>query len=100
VASVGARVRVLPNKAGQPPRDGVVTAISGNLLRIRWSSGEETSLIPGAGAVTVVGKVGTRSVTAARGKAANKTPTSPKSQAKARGSTKTRSAEPAPKRAF
>jgi hypothetical protein len=98
VASVGDRVSALPNKAGQPPRDGVVTAMSGNLLRIRWSSGEETSLIPGAGSVMVVAKVGTGSVTGARGKAANKTPKSPKRQAK--GSTKTRSAKPAPKKAF
>lgn len=54
---VGDRVRVLPNKAGQPTREGVVTTVNGNLLGIRWSRGEETSLIPGPGSVTVIGKV-------------------------------------------
>ena len=59
MASVGDKVRVLSNKGDQPPRDGVVTAVSGALLRITWSTGEETSLIPGPGAVTVVGRVRT-----------------------------------------
>jgi hypothetical protein len=61
MASVGDRVRVLQNKAGQPPRDGVVTAVSGSMLRIRWSTGEETSLVPGSGSVSVVGKARARS---------------------------------------
>ena len=55
--AVGDKVRVLPNKAGQPPREGVVTAVSGTMLRIKWSTGEETSFIPGPGAVTVLGRV-------------------------------------------
>ena len=59
--SVGDKVRVLPNKAGQPPREGVVTAVSGTMLRIKWSTGEETSLIPGPGAVTVLGRARTAS---------------------------------------
>lgn len=56
---VGDKVRVLPNKSGQPPREGFVTAVTGTLLHVRWSTGGETSFIPGAGAVTVVGKVRT-----------------------------------------
>ena len=54
--AVGDKVRVLPNKSGQPPREGVVTAVSGNMLRVKWSTGEETRLIPGPGSVTVLGK--------------------------------------------
>ena len=54
--AVGDKVRVLPNRAGQPPREGVVTAVSGTMLRVKWSTGEETSLIPGPGAVTVLGR--------------------------------------------
>ena len=61
MASVGDKVRVLPNKAGQPPREGIVTAMNGSLLRIRWSTGEETSFVPGAGSVIVVGKATARS---------------------------------------
>ena len=57
--AVGDKVRVLPNKSGQPPREGVVTAVSGNMLRVKWSTGEETSLIPGPGSVTVLGRART-----------------------------------------
>jgi uncharacterized protein DUF1918 len=63
VATVGDKIRVLSNKGDQPPREGLVTGVSGNLLRIRWSSGEETSLIPGPGAVTVVGRARVGSAT-------------------------------------
>jgi len=64
MASVGDTVRVLPNKAGQPPREGIVTEMSGSLLRIRWSTGEETSFVPGAGCVIVVGRATARSLSA------------------------------------
>ena len=78
MASVGDKVRVLSGKGGQPPRDGVVTAVSGALLRIRWSSGEETSLIPGPGVMTVVGRARSRSAGAAKSaQAAKKKSTKP-----------------------
>jgi len=35
---------------------GVVTGVTGSLLRIRWSTGEESSVIPAAGALAVIGK--------------------------------------------
>jgi hypothetical protein len=54
--SVGDRVRVASTKVGQVVRIGVVTGVVGRLLRIRWSTGEESSVIPGPGSVTVVGK--------------------------------------------
>ena len=72
MASVGDKVRVLSGKGGQPPRDGVVTAVSGSLLRIKWSTGEETSLIPGPGAVTVTGRVRTPAKKAAKATATKK----------------------------
>jgi hypothetical protein len=34
-----------------------VTGVNGGLLRIKWSTDEESSLIPGAGSITIVGKV-------------------------------------------
>jgi len=64
--SVGDKVRVLPSKSGQPPRDGVVTGATGSMLRVRWSTGEESSFIPGPGAVTVMGKVRTPAKKAAK----------------------------------
>jgi len=56
MASVGDRVRVSSTKVGQVPRDGIVMAVSGRLLRVKWSTGEESSLIPGAGSLAIIGK--------------------------------------------
>jgi hypothetical protein len=53
---VGDRVRVASTKIGQAPRDGVVTSVIGQLLRIKWSTGEESTVVPGPGAVAVIGK--------------------------------------------
>jgi hypothetical protein len=73
--TVGDKVRVLPSKAGQPPREGVVTAVAGSMLRIRWSTGEDSSLIPGPGSVVVVGKVRKSASKKAAPRAAKKTGT-------------------------
>jgi len=54
------RVRFESTKVGQVPRDGVVTAVDGELLHIAWSTGGESSLIPGAGSITNVSKVSGR----------------------------------------
>jgi hypothetical protein len=43
---VGDRIRMHAIKVDQPPREGVVTSVSGALLHIRWSTGEETAIIP------------------------------------------------------
>ena len=60
---VGDRVSV-HSKAG--PRLGVVTASSGSMLRVRWETGDESSIVPGPGTLTVVGKArGQRLATAA-----------------------------------
>jgi len=56
VPGIGDRVRLASTKVGQAPRDGVVTSVNGGLFRIKWSTGEEPSLIPGAGSITVVGE--------------------------------------------
>jgi Domain of unknown function (DUF1918) len=57
VPSIGDRVRFESTKVGQVPRDGVVTGVDGELLHIEWSTGGESSLVPGAGSITIVGKV-------------------------------------------
>jgi hypothetical protein len=38
------------------PRLGVVTAVQATMLRVRWDSGDETSLFPGPGTLRVVRK--------------------------------------------
>jgi Domain of unknown function (DUF1918) len=54
--NVGDRVRVESRKLGQAVREGVVTEVLGHLLRVRWSTGEESTFTPGPGSVTVVGR--------------------------------------------
>ena len=54
---VGDRVRMHSAKVDQSPRQGVVVSVSGSLLRIRWSTGEETTMVPGPGSVMIIGKV-------------------------------------------
>jgi hypothetical protein len=51
VAEVGDRVEV-KTKSGRRP--GVVVSISGSLLRLRWDTGEETTLVPAPGVLRVV----------------------------------------------
>jgi len=60
--TVGDRVRVASRKVDQAPRDGVVTDVIGGLLRIKWSTGEESTVAPGPGAIDVIGRVRTSSV--------------------------------------
>jgi hypothetical protein len=50
------RVVVESEKVGDPPRTGVVTAVSGQLITIRWDTGGESSLIPSAGSLHVEGR--------------------------------------------
>jgi hypothetical protein len=54
---VGDRVRFASRKVDERPREGVVTSVIGGLLRIKWSTGEESTVSPGPGAIAVIGKV-------------------------------------------
>lgn len=49
---VGDRIRLSSMKG--PHREGVVTAVTGSLVRVRWPSGEETAVIPAPGTLTVL----------------------------------------------
>jgi hypothetical protein len=51
MADVGDRIAVASKGV---PRPGVVTAVSGAMITVRWDTGEETSLIPGPGVLSVV----------------------------------------------
>jgi|EndMetStandDraft_8_1072994.scaffolds.fasta_scaffold564285_2 hypothetical protein len=78
MVKVGDRIRLSSTKG--PDRDGVVTAVTGSLLRVRWPSDEETTVVPAPGTLTVlaasdaVNKPG-RTKKAARKKAATATKT-------------------------
>jgi hypothetical protein len=51
MADVGDRIAVASK--GEP-RSGVVTAVSGAMITVRWDTGGETSLVPGPGVLSVV----------------------------------------------
>jgi hypothetical protein len=52
MVKVGDRIRLSSTKG--PDRDGVVAAVTGSLLRVRWPSDEETTVIPAPGTLTVL----------------------------------------------
>ena len=56
MVDIGDRVQLASRKVGQEPRTGVVTGVTGQVIIVRWSSGEESRLVPGPGALTVVGR--------------------------------------------
>ena len=56
MVDIGDRVQLASRKVGQEPRTGVVTGVTGQIIIVRWSSGEESRLVPGPGALTVVGR--------------------------------------------
>jgi len=68
---VGDRIEVASLKAGR--RVGVVTATHDQLLTVRWDSGEESSLIPGPGVLSVVGRSRGRKTASRQATAAKKT---------------------------
>lgn len=53
---VGDRVVLESERVGQPSQAGVVSGIHGQLLQVRWDSGKESSFIPSAGALQVIGQ--------------------------------------------
>ncbi len=68
---VGDRIRLSSMKG--PHREGVVTAVTGSLVRVRWPSGEETTVIPAPGTLTVLaaGRAASRKAAKNTGSAAN-----------------------------
>jgi hypothetical protein len=56
MADVSDRVRVHSRKGREAPREGEVASVVGHLLRIRWSTGEESTMAPSPGSLSVVGK--------------------------------------------
>jgi len=55
VVEVGDRVLVESEKVGQATRSGVVMAVDGRLITVRWDSGSESVFVPNAGSLRVTG---------------------------------------------
>ena len=52
MVNVGDRIRL--SSAKGPDREGVVTAVTGSMVRVRWPAGQETTVIPAPGTLTVL----------------------------------------------
>ena len=52
MVKVGDRIRLSSMKG--PDREGVVTAVTGSLVRVRWPSGDETTVVPAPGTLSVL----------------------------------------------
>jgi hypothetical protein len=55
MVEVGDHVLVESEKVGSVTRSGVVTAIDGRLITVRWDSGSESVFVPSAGSLQVTG---------------------------------------------
>ncbi len=55
MVEVGDRVVVESEKVGTLTRSGVVTAVDGRLITVRWDSGSQSVFIPSAGSLRVTG---------------------------------------------
>ena len=81
MAKVGDRIRLSSMKG--PDREGVVTAVTGSLMRVRWLSGEETTMVPAPGTLTVLAATTAEPrTTAAKKGAAKKTAAARKTTSK------------------
>ncbi len=56
MVQIGDRIEVESEKVGQPPQGGVVTGLEGHLLQVRWDTGKQSSFLPTAGSLRVVGR--------------------------------------------
>jgi Domain of unknown function (DUF1918) len=55
MVEVGGRVLVESEKVGTLTRSGVVMAVDGRLITVRWDSGSQSVFIPSAGSLRVTG---------------------------------------------
>ena len=82
MVKVGDRIRLSSGKG--PYRDGVVAAVTGSMVRVRWSSEEETTVIPAPGTLTVLAPSGDQASPAVRGERAATKEAAPKKTATAK----------------
>ncbi|MFL6074250.1 MAG: DUF1918 domain-containing protein [Mycobacteriales bacterium] len=50
---IGDRVQIESERVGMPTRNGEVTAVSGQMITIRWDDGHESVVMPTAGCLRV-----------------------------------------------
>ena len=55
MVEVGDRVLVESEKVGVGTRSGLVTAVDGRLITVRWDSGSSSTFVPSAGCLQVTG---------------------------------------------
>ena len=55
MVEVGDRVLVESEKVGAVTRSGLVTAVEGRLITVRWDSGSSSTFVPSAGCLQVTG---------------------------------------------
>jgi Domain of unknown function (DUF1918) len=55
MVEVGDRVLVESEKVGMVTRSGVVMALDGRLITVRWDTGSQSVFIPSAGSLRVTG---------------------------------------------
>jgi hypothetical protein len=68
MVKVGDRIRLSSGKG--PDRDGIVIAVAGSMVRVRWPSAAETTIIPAPGTLTVLASSGDQAPERAVGKKA------------------------------
>ena len=64
MVKVGDRIRLSSGKG--PDREGVVAAVTGSMVRVRWPSEPETTVIPAPGTLTVLSSSGDQAPMALR----------------------------------
>jgi len=52
MAKVGDRIRLSTGKGAD--REGLVVAVTGSMVRVRWASDEESTVVPAPGTLTVL----------------------------------------------
>lgn len=56
MVEAGDRIMVESEKVGVGPRTGVVTGVDSTMVRVRWEDGHESSFVPAAGSMRVIGE--------------------------------------------
>jgi hypothetical protein len=82
MVEVGDRIRLSSGKG--PDREGVVVAVTGSLVRVRWPSEEETTVIPAPGTLTVLASSSDQAPPAVRPKPTAQKKAAPKKTATAK----------------
>src|SRR4051794_14924900 len=97
MVKVGDRIRL--SSGNGPDRDGVVTAVTGSMVRVRWPSGEETTVVPAPGTLTVLASSGDQAPAVTRERAAPEGPATKKAAAKKAAARKAAPEKAAPEKA-